>query len=366
MGLKKTKKSVPGPLDIDDPNDLLNRQIDAMTRPNPEFRGGGNVWVFYAGSLTSAWDAHVWHPGAATVAVAAVDRALDSRVDWPTLRRIANQITRIDERTTNDEVRQLLGRAIVSRQLQVIRKNLRGGVGKADPVILAQINGTFRTSINFVMLSGWEGGQYLHGYIPTAGKTGIVAGQSGLTIATGYDIGQGGADLLQNAGIDQQTLNKLTPFAGKKFKDKSRAEVLDYVTNTLRVPVPTIAKGQADLLDKESHARHLRAAIRAWNAAKATGVPEFIALPTPWQTVLLSRFFQIGAGANNVGYFRRFWVAATTGEWATAVTLLRTTDPNYSRRYNQEADFLATQLPPAVVKPPPKPKPALPKRPAPA
>jgi hypothetical protein len=40
MGRGKTVKKALGPLDIDDPNDLFNRQVDAMTRPNPEFRGG--------------------------------------------------------------------------------------------------------------------------------------------------------------------------------------------------------------------------------------------------------------------------------------------------------------------------------------
>lgn len=53
----------------------------------------------------------------------------------------------------------------------------------------------FATKINFDKLADFEGGQQLHGYIP--GHTlGVnhdgdrVAGKSGVTIATGFDIGQ--------------------------------------------------------------------------------------------------------------------------------------------------------------------------------
>jgi len=362
MGLTKTaKKKSMGPLDIDDPRDLFNQQVDAMTRPNPEFRGGAHVWVFYVGPLTPKWDEYCWAPSSATVAVAAVDRALESKVDWAVLRRIAHQIDRIDENTSNDDVKTLLGRAIVGRQLRVIRKNNRMPAGKADPAVFAELNGQYGTLVNFAYLAQWEGGQLLHGYVPYSGKR--VAGASGVTIATGFDIGQKSAGQMDKLGIEPTLLAKLSPFAGHRLKHPGKnglsftqAEVMAVLTS-IGAPVPTITKTQADLLDKLIHGEHLAAAKNAWNNAKQANVPSFTQLPAPWQTVMFSRFFHQGMGAHTTPQMHLFWTSATAGEWDAAATALANYPVSqawYKTRVKQEATYLRTQMPPEVVKPKPK------------
>jgi hypothetical protein len=126
----------------------------------------------------------------------------------------------------------------------------------------------------------------------------------------------------------------------------------------LNAPVPVVTKAEADLLDKLVHGEHLEAASAAWNGARKAGVPAFRELPEPWQTVLFSRFFHQGKGANHTTVIKTFWEAATAGKWQDAVTALRNypvTPDWYKSRVTKEADHLATKLPPPVtpaVKPP--------------
>jgi hypothetical protein len=335
-------------LDIDDPADLRNQQIVALTRPNPEFRGRQHVWVFYARPLSRAWESILWRPGNVTEAAEAVDRARDSNIGWDTLRVIARQVDHIDERSSNDEVRLFLARALASRRLSAIRKNNRAIIGKTDTTVLAQLNGQYRTSVDFERISRWEGGQYLNGYIPIRG--GVVYQNSGLTIATGYDLGQVDARELGSVGLDAATLAKLTPYTSMPFRNYTRAELLDYISRTIGAPVPDIPKAQADLLDKSSHGKHLSIAINIWDRAKSSLVPAYRSLPTPWQTVLLSRFFHAGT-ISRLRRYSRFWTNATAGEWATAIAALRTSDPGFAGRLAEEADYLATNVPAAVVRP---------------
>lgn len=352
MGLKTAKKA-PGPLDIDDPADLRNQQLNALARPRHEFRGGADVWVFVTDTMSPMWEPIRWRPPSLAVAVIAVDNATKSGVSWATLRAIISRIQRIDADTSDEEARTILGRLILSGQIAVIWKNNRLAAGKADPAVLAQLNARFRTAVNFEKLSGWEGGQYLRGYVPI--RSDVVVDNSGLTIATGFDLGQTSATELAAVGLTPETERKLAPFVGKSFKKYTRTELVDYL-NSLRAPTPQIAKGQADLLDKASHGKHLGYAMSAWNGARAKDVPGFTTLPTPWQTVVLSRFFHAGTISRQTKY-ASFWSRATTGQWVLAIAALRTADPTYSGRLSEEADYLATNVPPAVIKPPaPKPK----------
>jgi hypothetical protein len=98
---------------------------------------------------------------------------------------------------------------------------------------------------------------------------------------------------MSSIGLNRETVAKLMPFVSKPFKNYPRATLLDYISNTLHVPVPDVAKSQADLSDKSSQGKHLAIAINSWDRNKSPLVPAYRSLPAPWQTVLLSRFFML-------------------------------------------------------------------------
>jgi Bacterial toxin homologue of phage lysozyme, C-term len=354
-GAKKKKAEPRFPVGIDDPNDLLNQQIVAMTRPIPEFRVNNTIWVLYVGMLTPAWDAQLSRHSVIDDGLRVIDNAARGGMTPADLRRVANRLSPIDARTTDDEVRMMLARAIVARQICVIRKNGRVAVGRANPTVFAAVNAQYATRIDFNFLATWEGGQYLHGYVPITG--GRVAGASGITIATGFDIGQISGPQLQRMSLEPTLQARLSPFVDLPFKAKGvsfkRAEVIAILLR-INKPVPTITQAEANTIDTIVHGDHVAAAQTAWNGAKATGVPSFTQLPEPWQTVIFSRFYHQGKSAHRTTVMATFWTAATTGEWEAAATALQNYAVSpawYKTRVRQEAAHLRLQMPPEIPKP---------------
>lgn len=228
--------------------------------------------------------------------------------------------------------------------------------GKTDSAVYATLNAERGTNVDFAYLGRWEGGQYLRGYVPFM-KDGVVAGKSGLTIATGFDIGQKTEAQLADLDLDPELIVLLTPFANLRFPKLARAGVLKAISN--RGPIPTVTKEQADAIDATVHGEHLDAAIASWNTRRAKGVPAFKELPSAWQTVLFSRTFHQGSGMPNTAVAKPFYEAARTGKWAEAVTALGSyavKEEWYKARVSAEAALLRTDIPPPV--PPPAPAPA--------
>ena len=90
--------------------------------------------------------------------------------------------------------------------------------------------------IDFGFISKLEGGQLRTGYVPDADSS-----QSGVTIATGFDLGARNVNDLQNLGLPQALIEKLSRYLGKQG---TQAEFL-----LLRYPL-TISKPEADAIDK--------------------------------------------------------------------------------------------------------------------
>jgi hypothetical protein len=209
--------------------------------------------------------------------------------------------------------------------------------------------------VDFAYLSRWEGGQYLRGYVPLD-IVDVVQGGSGMTIATGFDIGQKDLvafdTLLASSGVGEPALAAMRPYVGLRFKGLKRSAVEAIVSTT--GPVPVLTKAAADIVDAAVHGEHLAAAIRNWTADRKAGVPAFGGLPVPWQTVIFSRHFHQGAGMPKTAVAKPFWAAATAGNWTVAVTALRAyavTPAWYIKRVGAEATHLETELPAAVVAP---------------
>lgn len=234
-------------------------------------------------------------------------------------------------------------------------------IGKTSTSVFAALNRQYGTKLSADKLSEWEGGQYLRGYVPfqninqPGGTTkSVVAGVSGMTIATGFDIGQHSADALRSVeGLSSAALTALAPYAGKHFPNLDKAAVIARVSGI--GPIPVIDKGDADALDRDAGKEALTATMAVWAAQKKPNVPAFTALPGAWQTVMMSRTYNQGPswarpGSATQGFFQ----AAIEGRWRDAAIALRdapSTAEWFRARVRAEAGFLATDMPRPVAPP---------------
>ena len=217
-------------------------------------------------------------------------------------------------------------------------------VGKTDPNAFAPINPKYGTSVDFAYIAGLEGDQWLRGYVPM--RKGVVIGRSGMTVGSGFDIGQWSPRQIDSFGFPAPLNDKLRPFAGHATKADVAKEVAGLA------PVPELSKLEADLCAGTVFSQLLGDALKNWNALRSPDVPEFKALPEGWQTVWLSRFYQEGP-TTRVAQGVLFRNAARAGRWQDAVSSLRAYT-QYKDRATREADLLSSAIPPPVNHPKPK------------
>ncbi len=256
-------------------------------------------------------------------------------------------------------------------------------IGKTDPAVYARVNGACGTAIQFDELSKFEGGQWLRGYVPM--RRGMTVDSSGMTIATGFDIGQWYAhELTTKLGLEgvlkfklnlftapehrghivppiKPGMNSAAVFPTGNFARMSKQAVAKKVAET--APVPMLDKGEADKVDEAVHTFVTNQAKDAWNDAAKPGVPRFEQLPSGWQTAVMSRFFQQGPGFATREPGASFFEAATAGDWARATALFRgmsssPTMAKYADRLAAETRLLSAAMPPPVKPPGPPAAPA--------
>ncbi len=352
MGLGPPSATKPMPVEIDDPEDLHNATVRKIIRTGPKFRVGKRTFVIGHGVLSPAWQALTFKPISLTDAQNIVSQAEAGGLTTAKQRVLASTIARMPATATTDAIRAWIADELLNGELWAILHNATVEKGKADPAVYAAVNGTFGTKIDFVFLAQWEGGQYLHGYVPFS--KGTVAGGSGVTIATGFDIGQKSAGEITSLKFGDKVEPKLMPFSALKLTGKTRAQVIATIV-ALKAPVPIVTKTEADTIDRIVHSDIVEGAVSSWNKDRKTGVPSFAQLPEPWQTVLCSRFFHQGKYSAGKGPMKKFWASATAGDWEQAITDLTNypvSQPWYKARVRKEAQHLRVQLPPPVVQPP--------------
>ena len=186
---------------------------------------------------------------------------------------------------------------------------------------------------------GVEGPRVTIGYIPARpgnfyGRPNqrpdayTVIGVSGVTIATGCDLGQTDAATLQGYGVPLPIINQLRPYLGLK---SSAA-----IAKLSALPL-TIAPDTAALLDECVHAGYLRRYV-APAYQKAANV-SFDALPKQAQAVVFSVCFQKGCGGVRRDW-PKLWGYLTTQNWCAASKELRTGFSQYKLRRKIEGDLL--------------------------
>ncbi len=215
---------------------------------------------------------------------------------------------------------------------------------KPNMEIMSKINFELNTKINFDKLADFEGGQLLTGYIPghTVGKlfdVKKVAGQSGVTIGTGFDIGQWSiSDLKLKLGLSLALQDKY-----KRFCKKKKQAAIDELEKNGAL---TVTKFEADESDMKVQRFHLIAAIAVWDEdPKPT--QKFTELTPAQQTIILSRTYHQGTGMPYTDLAEDFYQAAQAGNWVAAEKALRNYNVSanwYKTRVKQEADFLASDL----------------------
>lgn len=179
--------------------------------------------------------------------------------------------------------------------------------------------------IDYSFLSVREGGARLDGYVPAPTES-----KSGVTIATGFDLGQRNRSDLRALELPLSLIDRLAPYLGVTRRDAQK--LLE--DEPLRVSLL-----EANLIDKTVKQEHVaKLAADYIRSSHNTHQIEFFSLPAEAQTVIASVSFQYGRLSTETP---RFWKAVSSQEWASAVRELRNFQDLYPTRRNLEAELLA-------------------------
>lgn len=179
--------------------------------------------------------------------------------------------------------------------------------------------------IDYSFISAREGGARLDGYVPAPRVS-----KSGVTIATGFDLGQRHRSDLRALGLPLSLVDKLMPYTGV-----TRTEAAKLVEDKpLRISLL-----EARMIDKAVKRSEVAALVSDYaKATHNTRRIEFFDLPAEAQTVIASVTFQYGTLRTETP---RFWKAASSQDWEAAERELRNFHDLYPTRRRLEAELLA-------------------------
>ena len=185
------------------------------------------------------------------------------------------------------------------------------------------------SSVDFGFIGNLEGGQWLKGYVPNP-----AGSQSGVTVATGFDLGARNTTDLQGLGLPVPLVNKLSKYCGK-----TRFIAKEFLTKN---PL-AVTQEEADLIDKASKKSAIDTLIARYDKAlpRTTQLLRFEQLPGEAQTVIASVAFQYGDLATRTP---KFWRTVTEQRWQAAINELRNFGDDYGPRRGAEADLLSKVL----------------------
>ena len=195
-------------------------------------------------------------------------------------------------------------------------------------------------NVDWSFISDREGGSQSKGYIPTNKDTGEVIGKSGLTIATGWDVGQMSEDEIEASGLPASVISKVKDFAG--LKGQSALDMLEE-----KGKAPSINSDEAAAINKYTHSKTLKAI--STNYKLATG-KSFKDLTKAQQTVVASVGFQYGAKGlmtkmkDGKEVPTNFWKQITEGDWNAAYKNLQNYGDDYPTRRKLEAELLSVDI----------------------
>lgn len=181
-----------------------------------------------------------------------------------------------------------------------------------------------RYSIDFNFIAALEGGAMTKGYVPDAQNS-----KSGVTVGTGFDLGQRRLTDLQALNLPADLLRRLSPYLGL-----TGTKALDRLVEQ---PL-SISAAEAELIDEAYKTPFVNRL--AADYVQASGV-DFAQLPAPMQTVIASVAFQYGNLASRTP---KFWAQVVARDWKSALANLRNFGDSYGTRRRKEADLLSSQV----------------------
>ena len=177
--------------------------------------------------------------------------------------------------------------------------------------------------IDFGFISTLEGGSITEGYVPDPDNS-----KSGVTIATGFDLGCRNQTDLVDLGLPENIVAAFTPYLGLQGRT-----ALDKLKST-PLALHQVECQYIDFCVKKSTTNGV---ITEYNNNSQT---EFTSLPAEWQTVIASVSFQYGSLKTRCPTFFGYVV---NRQWDKAIAELRNFGDRYSSRRNKEADLVSAQ-----------------------
>ena len=183
--------------------------------------------------------------------------------------------------------------------------------------------------LNFIR--ALEGGQKLWPYWPGGAK-------SGVTVASGYDLGHRTRKQLQSAGLSERGFRLLAPFLGLRgYKAKRALDAANRVP-----PAVSISRPDAEKLDEAACGEILEPLVSAYDLATTERAHCFEELPQEAKTVLASVAWQYGPNLKR--RTPKFWDKAVRCDWQGMERELRQFGDRFPTRRNIEADYLTKIL----------------------
>ena len=180
------------------------------------------------------------------------------------------------------------------------------------------------TNIDWDFISSLEGKSITQGYVPSD--------NSGVTIATGFDLKEKTPDFLINElGVSEETTGLLSNFMG--MSGAGAKEV---------APNLQLNNAQVKEIDKASHSWYANQVVATYNKHKP--IKPFEELTQAQQTVLVSVGFQHGTSFTRTdGSDMNYIKQAASGDWDGALANLRNFGDDFPTRRNKEADLLENE-----------------------
>lgn len=189
--------------------------------------------------------------------------------------------------------------------------------------------------INFDFIKQNEGKAITKAYIPE-NKDGSILGQSGVTIASGFDLGQ--QDITSISELSKDLQDKLIPYLGAK-KDKAASKLKE--TGGLQLTDKEV--NEIDMMAKQKYSNKVKESY-----SKLTG-KSFDELPSNLQTVIADIQFQYGTNYNRTPKFAGIIqeIAENPSNVESYMKLeneLRNFGDSYSTRRGKGADLIKDQI----------------------
>lgn len=173
--------------------------------------------------------------------------------------------------------------------------------------------------IDWNFITKLEGGNHHQGYQPTK--------NSGVTIATGFDLKEKTPQSLKRMGFDDILIGKLEPYLGL-----TGSKAKGFASNLILDDVDT---DKINYLSKIYYANDI-----SKQYFKASQEKDFKQLEAPKQTVVASVGFQYGS----LNRTPKFLGAVVEDRWKDVIKELRNFGDDFNTRRNIEADYLEERL----------------------